>query len=231
MNPGSPFSLSGHPECPGTDGGPPGFLSDTVDFEYFRVWLVEGSGYGDGSKGGRPPFDPVAMFRVPIPQARHNPSDARMQPMIRDRLSRLRFPGFGSGGRTADGNTIRHFRSRMTGTGTLKRVMKAFDWQLHGKGYIPMSGQIVDASPVPGQRNTEGEKAATRAGKSAREIRSDRPNKAARKDTNAWWTLRIGGKYGIGRTAHPCRKSHCRCSVTEVIAASTAGLGSSEAGR
>ena len=98
MNPGSPFNLSGHPECPGTDGGPPGFLSDTVDFEYFRVWLVEGSGYGDGSKGGRPPFDPVAMFRVPIPQARHNPSDARMQPMIRDRLSRLRFPGFGSGG-------------------------------------------------------------------------------------------------------------------------------------
>ena len=194
MNPGSPFSLSDHPECPGTDGDPPGFLSDTVDFEYFRVWLVEGSGYGDGSKGGRPPFDPVAMFRVLIPQARHNPSDARMQPMIRDRLSRLRFPGFGSGGRTADGNTIRHFRSRMTGTGTLKRVMKAFDWQLHGKGYIPMSGQIVDASPVPGQRNTEGEKAATRAGKSAREIRPDRPNKAAQKDTNAWWTLRIGGK-------------------------------------
>ena len=56
MNPGSPFSLSDHPECPGTDGDPPGFLSDTVDFEYFRVWLVEGSGYGDGSKGGRPPL-------------------------------------------------------------------------------------------------------------------------------------------------------------------------------
>jgi len=25
----------------------------------------------------------------------------------------------------------------MTETGTLKRVMKAFDWQLHKKGYIP----------------------------------------------------------------------------------------------
>ena len=34
-------------------------------------------------------------------------------------------------------------------TGTLKRVMKAFDWQLHKKGYIPMSGQIMDATLVP----------------------------------------------------------------------------------
>ena len=48
-----------------------------------------------------------------------------------------------------DENTIRHFRNRMIETGTLKRVMKAFDWQLHKKGYIPMSGQIVDATLVP----------------------------------------------------------------------------------
>ena len=41
---------------------------------------------------------------------------------------------------TPDENTIRHFRNRLTETGTLKRVMKAFDWQLHKKGYIPMSG-------------------------------------------------------------------------------------------
>ena len=30
MNPGSLFSLSDHPECPGTDGDPLGFLSDTA---------------------------------------------------------------------------------------------------------------------------------------------------------------------------------------------------------
>ena len=48
--------------------------------------------------------------------------------------------------------------------------MKAFDWQLQKKGYIPMAGQIVDASlvPAPKQRNTEAEKAAIKAGKSAR---------------------------------------------------------------
>jgi hypothetical protein len=50
--------------------------------------------------------------------------------------------------------------------------MKAFDWRLRKKGYIPMSGQIVDASlvPAPKQRNTEAEKAASKAGKSASEI-------------------------------------------------------------
>lgn len=74
--------------------------------------------------------------------------------------------------------------------------MKAFDWQLHKKGYIPMSGQIVDASLVsaPKQRNTESEKEAIKEGKSAREIWPDEPAKAAQKDVDARWTLKIGGK-------------------------------------
>lgn len=46
-----------------------------MDFEYFRGRLVEGLGYGDGSKGGRPPFDPVSMFKALILQAQHNLSD------------------------------------------------------------------------------------------------------------------------------------------------------------
>ena len=72
-----------------------------------------------------------------------------------------------------------------------------------------MSGQIVDASlvPAPKQRDTDGEKEAVKAGKSAKEIWPDEPDKAARKDTNAplsWfagkplpgsgWTLKVGGK-------------------------------------
>jgi IS5 family transposase len=105
------------------------------------------------------------MFKALILQAQHNLSDARMEFMIRDRLSWM-------------------------------RVMKAFDWQLKKKGYIPMSGQIVDASLVPGpkQRNTEPEKAAIKAGKSADEIWPDAPDKAAQKDVDARWTLKIGGK-------------------------------------
>lgn len=190
------FGLTEHLEALSKHGDPLEVLDATVDFEYFRGWLVEGLGYGCGSKGGRPPFDPVSMFKALILQAQHNLSDARMEFMIRDRLSWMRFLGFDLGAPTPDENTIRHFRNRLTETGTLKRVMKAFDWQLQKKGYIPMSGQIVDASlvPAPKQRNTEGEKAEIKAGRSAGEIWPDKPNKAAQKDVDARWTLKIGGK-------------------------------------
>lgn len=168
------FGLSDHLKRLSDDGDPLEVLEATVDFEYFRGWLVEGLGYGDGSKGGRPPFDPVSMFKALILQAQHNLSDKRMEFMIRDRLSWMRFLGFELGGSTPDENTIRNFRNRVIETGTFKRVMKAFDWQLRKKGYIPMSGQIVDASLVlaPKQRNTDGEKRATR--------RASRPPRSGR---------------------------------------------------
>jgi IS5 family transposase len=190
------FGLSEHLERLSKIGDPLEVLEKTVDFEYFRGWLVEGLGYGDGAKGGRPPFDPVSMFKALILQAQHNLSDARMEFMIRDRLSWMRFLGFDLGGPTPDENTIRLFRNKLTETGTLKRVMKAFDWQLQKKGYIPMSGQIIDASlvPAPKQRNTDPEKEAIKVGKTANEIWPNEPNKAAQKDTDARWTLKIGGK-------------------------------------
>ena len=190
------FGLSEHLEQLSKNVDPLEVLEATVDFEYFRGWLVGGLGYGDGSRGGRPPFDPVSMFKALILQAQHNLSDAKMEFMIRDRLSWMRFLDFDLGGPTPDENTIRLFRNKLTETGTLKRVMKAFDWQLQKRGYIPMSGQIVDASlvPAPKQRNSEGEKEAIKAGKSASEIWPDEPNKAAQKDTDARWTLKIGGK-------------------------------------
>jgi transposase len=104
---------------------------------------------GDGAKGSRPPVNPVIMCNALILQAQRNFSDARMEFMIRDRLSWLRFLGLSFGERRPDENMTRPFRSRLTETGALKRVMKAFDRDLPKKGYIPMSVQIVDASLVP----------------------------------------------------------------------------------
>jgi hypothetical protein len=209
MNPTNLFGLSEHLERLSEHGDPLVVLDETVDFEYFRAWLVDGLGYGSGHKGGRPPFDPVSMFKaliLPLPGralrsnvprgAQHNLSDVKMEFMIRDRLSWMRFLGFELGAPTPDENTIRLFRNKLTETGTLKRVMKAFDWQLKKKGYIPMGGQIVDASlvPAPKQRNTEDEKSAVKDGMPAKEIWPDKPNKAAQKDVDARWALKIGGK-------------------------------------
>ncbi len=98
-------------------GDPLEILEATVDFEHFRGWLVAGLGYREWSKGGRPPFDPVSMFKALILQAQHNLSDARMEFMIRDRLSWIRFLGFDLGGPTPEENTIRLFRDKLTESG------------------------------------------------------------------------------------------------------------------
>ncbi|WP_280955364.1 transposase [Cohaesibacter haloalkalitolerans] len=79
MNSSNLFGLSEHLERLSKHGDPLEVLDATIDFEYFRGWLVEGLGYGDGSKGGRPPFDPVSMFKVMILQAQDNLSDTKME--------------------------------------------------------------------------------------------------------------------------------------------------------
>ncbi len=86
MDQRSLFGLAEHLERLSKHGDPLEALLATVDFEFFRGGLVEGLGYGDGGKGGRPPFDPVSMFKALILQTQHNLSDARMEFMIRDNL-------------------------------------------------------------------------------------------------------------------------------------------------
>ncbi len=47
-------------------------FSRTVDFEAFRPELTKALAYSDGSKGGRPPFDPVLMFKILVIQTLNN---------------------------------------------------------------------------------------------------------------------------------------------------------------
>ena len=186
-------------------GDPLETMSRVVDFEVFRPVLDKALAYGSGGKGGRPPYDPVAMFKVLILAAQNTVSDARMEFLIRDRLSWLRFLGFDLGAVTPDENTIRLFREKLTRAGAIDALFTAFDRHLRERGYLPMGGQIVDATLVaaPKQRNTATEKGAIKAGKSAREIWPDLPAKAAQKDIDARWTLKFakgrplpGGKPG-----------------------------------
>lgn len=187
-------------------GDPLETMGRVVDFEVFRPALEEALAYGNGAKGGRPPYDPVAMFKVLILAAQNTVSDARMEFLIRDRLSWLRFLGFDLGAVTPDENTIRLFREKLTLAGAIDALFAAFDRQLRERGYLPMGGQIVDATLVaaPKQRNTVAEKEAIKAGKSAAEIWPENPAKAAQKDTDARWTLKFararplpGGRPGI----------------------------------
>ena len=46
-----------------------------VDFEAFRPELNAALSYTDRTEGGRPPFDPVLMFKILVIQATNNLSD------------------------------------------------------------------------------------------------------------------------------------------------------------
>ena len=70
-------------------------LNAIVDFEMFRADLERAVPRSDRSRGGRPPYDQVLMFRVLILQSSHSLSDERTEYLIKDRLSFMRFLGFG----------------------------------------------------------------------------------------------------------------------------------------
>lgn len=164
-----------------------------VDFEMFRPELVAALGYGDGAKGGRPPFDPVMMFKILVIQAQNDLSDDRAEFLINDRLSFMRFLGLGLTDKVPDAKTIWSFRERLTKAGAIEALFTRFDRAIREAGYVPMAGQIVDASLVsaPRQRNTEAEKADIKAGR-VPQAWADKPAKLRQKDCDARWTLVFG---------------------------------------
>ena len=163
-----------------------------VDFELFRPELNAALSYADRTEGGRPPFDPVLMFKILVIQATNNLSDERAEFLINDRLSFMRFLGLGLQDRVPDARTIWLFREKLTTNGAIKRLFEQFDALLRQAGYIAMSGQIVDASLVaaPRQRNTGDEKKAIKEGRIPANWKA-KPAKLRHKDRDARWTVKF----------------------------------------
>ena len=69
--------------------------------------------------------------------------------------------------RVPDAKTIWLFRERLTQAGAIDVLFNRFDTTLRNAGYLPMSGQILDATLVaaPKQRNTNDEKTDLREGR------------------------------------------------------------------
>ena len=110
-------------------------FSRTVDFEVFRPELEKALAYSDGSKGGRPPFDPVLMFKILVIQTLNNLSDERTEYLINDRLSFMRFLGLGLSDRVPDAKTVWLFRERLTQAGAIEGLFNRFDTTLRSAGY------------------------------------------------------------------------------------------------
>lgn len=70
------FDLENRLHALSKNGDPLVALNKHIDFETFRPFLAERLTFkGDKIKGGRPPHDPVLMFKVLILQSLYNLSD------------------------------------------------------------------------------------------------------------------------------------------------------------
>ena len=119
----------------------------------FRADLERAVPRSDRSKGGRPPYDHVLMFRVLILQSSYSLSDERTEYLIKDRLSFMRFLGLSLAQSVPDANSIWNFREALTrtivdGKPAIEVLFKRFDAALAQAGFLAMGGQIIDATIV-----------------------------------------------------------------------------------
>lgn len=186
-------------------GDPLLFLSQQIDFEFFRPTLEE-SLYGDydASVGGRPPFDPVLMFKILVLQRLYNLSDDAIEFQVKDRLSFMRFLGIDFAGRVPDAKTVWVFRDRLTQQ-LVKRLFDEMNTQLRDHNIIVGEGQIIDATftEAPRQRNSKDENKSLKAGNVPEEWKQQ-PHKLCQKDLDARWAKK-------GDETHYGYKNHVIC--------------------
>jgi hypothetical protein len=74
-------------------GDPLERLRAVVKFEALRAGLETALPRADRSRGGRPPYDAVLMFRILVLQTLYTLSDEQTEYQLRERLSFMRFAG------------------------------------------------------------------------------------------------------------------------------------------
>src|SRR5919112_5894152 len=185
------FDLDERYQALSANGDPLVKLSELIEFEVFRGPLVTALARSDGLKGGRPPYDPVLMFKILVLQTLYTLSDDATEFQIKDRLSFMRFLGLSLHNRVPDSKTIWLFRKQLTRAGAISELFATFDAHLKARGHLAMSGQIIDASIIaaPRQRNGEAEKAAIKEGRIP-EGWAAKAKKLAQDDRDARWTLK-----------------------------------------
>ena len=166
-------------------------LRDLIEWERFRALLEELTYAGrDWSKGGKPPFDPVFMFKVLVLQKYHGLSDDATEEQIFDRWSFQNFLGLQPGDDIPDAKTIWDFKQRLEAEGRegSRRLFEAFGCLLEDKGLVARAGSIVDASFVdaPRQRNSRDENQRIKQGERPKEF-DENPAVGRQKDCEARW--------------------------------------------
>src|SRR3954471_2006501 len=170
-------------------------LSAHIDFEFFRKPLEAFLDKDiDRSKGGRPAYDYVLMFKILILQRYYNVSDDAIEYAILDRLSFIRFLGLSINDPVPDAKTIWLFRDRLTTGKMIEQLFDQLDELLDKDGIIVHQGKLVDASivEVPIQRNSREENKELKEGNVPEGWEK---HKLRQKDTDAKWVKHNGKSY------------------------------------
>ena len=179
-------------------------LSTKINWEQFRKPLVESFPETDKSKGGRPAYDRLLMFKILILQEYFGLSDDQIEFQLLDRLSFQKFIGQGLQDDVPDAKTIWLYRDNLTQAGVIDKLFLQVNKQLESQGLIMKKGSMVDASfaKVPIQRNTPDENEQLKNG----ETPDWDENKMRQKDTDADWTMKSG-------QSHYGYKQHIKADV------------------
>lgn len=97
---------------------------------------------------GRPPFDPLLMFRALLLAQWYGLSDAGLEEALNDRLSFRRFLGLALDADAPDHTTLCRFRNRLVEAGLMARLFAEFDRQIEERGLALKRGTMIDATLV-----------------------------------------------------------------------------------
>jgi IS5 family transposase len=144
----------------------------------------------DISKGGRPSFDRLMLFKALIIQSLYNLSDEQLEYQILDRTSFKRFLGLKKSDKIPDSKTYWFFREQLIEKKVIEVLFKIFNHTLDAAGIFANEGKMIDASFVeaPRQRNTREENKHIKETGTAPEEWKEKPQKLAQKDIDARWT-------------------------------------------
>ena len=173
-------------------GDPLQRLNNYIDWAIFKMPMDEAFAEKskDKSKGGRPEFDKLTMFKALLIQSLYNLSDDQLEYQIIDRASFKRFLGLKKSDKVPDSKTFWHFREQLIEKDTIMDLFNIFNETLDSAGVFANEGKMIDASFVeaPRQRNTREENKYIKETGAAPENWKEKPHKLCQKDIDARWT-------------------------------------------
>jgi len=184
-------------------------LNSIVNWHIFTPVLDKAIPRTVNEKGGRPPFANLLMFKILVIKRLYNLSFDQTEFQMNDRISFMRFLGFGIGDRVPDAKTIWLYEEMLSKSESGKELFDLFFKAIAEKGYVTRTGSIVDASFIeaPKHKNTKEQREKLKNGEIPEEWDDEEhPQKLMQRDTDATWTKK-------GNESHFGYKDHAKVDL------------------